>query len=317
MFWTEELYNMAYEKVKDRKWPVIIMSYNRPVQVAMKIFDTMNDEANYEVILFVRDSQKKMYEDKVTNKFVKVVSVPDEQINSAGKAREGSFRWLYNNGYEYAFAFDDDIPKLVFNTRNTTKNGTLISSPPKDYSLNAARVLAMWQLSMEVANKNYDVVFSGIRNYSSSWQLDNTDENSSLRLCTSFPSQVFCWNIKRCVEDYNLVYGDGPDVGFDDADGFMQLIDRGAKFCLFPFLAYDSATEQISVKNFKEFNSPQERTKKQSEKIVENWGEKDFYKVAVNKYGHSVIKFNFRQIRKNHGLKDYKFNIINLIRKGD
>ena len=154
-WWTHELYDNAYDIVKDRKYPVLIPSYNNPNPNAVKGFlSKMDDEYNYPIILFVRESQYDEYVKSNEHPYVTVVKYKDELINSAGKARHWSLKWLYKNGYTHAFSFDDDLQDISYSIRGYTGKGD-----PKSLvigSVNIAKVLAMWQLSVEKLEKLYD-----------------------------------------------------------------------------------------------------------------------------------------------------------------
>ena len=62
MFWTEELYEKAYNIVKDRKYPIIIPSYNRPQPIVLdKFFNDFTEEYNWPIYFIVRKSQEEEY----------------------------------------------------------------------------------------------------------------------------------------------------------------------------------------------------------------------------------------------------------------
>ena len=305
-FWTEEFYDMAYDIVKDRKFPILIPSFNRPDPIVMKkMFSDMTDEYNYPIFIFVRESQRADYEKNLTNKFAKIISIPDEEINSAGKTRQGSLMWLYNNGYEKAFTIDDDIPKIGFSVKGVTGKGTLVSKDGPE--LLSAKVFAMWQLAMEVAIEKYDIVYSGIRVHSQAWQLPNTDEDKSMLYCSGLSAGVVCWNVKELVER-GLKYEDNKISGFDDTDFVIKLVAGRNLVCSFPFLWYDMPSDIVSVQNF-DFDTVEERFRTSTEIVKRNHGDKEFVRYKVDKRGIPGVGINWVRVRKMFGIDKFRYNI--------
>lgn len=309
MFWTEELYNNAYDIVKDRKFPIIIMSYNRPNPIIMnKMFSDMTDEYNYPIFIYVRKSQEEEYRKYLTNKYATIVSVPDEEINSAGKTREGTLMWLYNNGYKNAFTIDDDVPKIGYSRAGKSRNGNAISIDGSE--LISSKVLAMWQLSMEYAQEKYGVIYSIPKTHGCSWVPDSCNADRSMLYSCTVSGIAMCWNVKEIVER-GIKFEDNSISGFDDADFVIKLLaDSNNKVCNFPFIWFDMPKDMASVENF-DFDTIEERFTTSTELVRKNHGDKEYVRYKVDKHGLPGVAINWSRYRKMFGISEYRFNIWN------
>lgn len=311
-WWTDIFYDNAYEIVcKDMfKYPIVIPSYNRwsdPVTIKI-FFSNMTGECNYPVFVAVRDSQKQNYQEALKEYFgVKVISFPDEQISNIGATRRRIVKWAYDNGLEGIFMLDDDLTGISYTREGFTKSS---NSPIAKYArmdeIEIPRVFAMWQLSMNKAIKEYNVMCNGISPMFSSWKYDYTDPDQSL-LMRGLPSQCFCLNVKGLIEN-GIEYRDTADCGHEDIDLTIRIAEKGLNVSVFPFLVY-SATPMRP--NFGGFGDTMEkRMKAQQEIMKKNHSDKDWVRFT-DKRGLAQVSINWIRLRKALGIKDYKFNIWN------
>lgn len=237
-WWTHKLYDSAYDIVKDRKAPFTIISYNNPDLPTLSRFhvERMTEESNYPIFIFVRDSQKKMYKESTAKyKYVEIISFPDELISNAGAVRRASQKWLYKNGYDIAFQFDDDVSFLTYSYKGYKKDGTVKS----DYSIDTdiSKVLAMWQLAMERAIDRDNVYLSCGMPTGFAWKPEYCLSYDSYLISRGALTQLICWNVKGMVED-GIFYRDNPEVGLDDIDMTVRVLESGNNVCCFPWIVY-------------------------------------------------------------------------------
>lgn len=255
-WWSHELYENAYEIVKNRKWPVCLPCYNRPDVPAILNLGVNNytDEEHYDWYLFVRKTQFDMYNDywnkeeyKNFRRFIHIVPTEDDEINSAGKVRARIQRWSKENNYDGIFEIDDDTELLTYGYDGFKENG----DPKTEYraprvnnkmgnsmEVNSARVFAMWQLSMEEAIKRDDkIVISCGMPIAFSWKTEYCQQFQSFQLSRGAMTQVVCFNVKKLNEE-GIFHKHNPDCGFDDIDFTIRCLDKGLDVCSFPFIIY-------------------------------------------------------------------------------
>ena len=104
----------------------------------------------------------------------------------------------YNTGYDSAFSFDDDLLGITYTISGLTGNGDPKSKCIKNP--NVSKVLAMWQLSMEKAVKEKNVLISGVMPMGFSWKSEYCQSDHSMLWYRGLPSQAVCLNIKGLVE---------------------------------------------------------------------------------------------------------------------
>lgn len=309
-WWTYQLYEKAYELVQDHKFPVLIPSYNNSNPVAVRGFlSKMDENFNYPIIIFVRDSQKSAYIEANTHPYVTVVSMPDEMIDSAGKARRWSLKWLYDNGYDHAFSFDDDALDIVYTQKAYTANGEIKNAVVK--SDNVARVLAMWQLAMEELERRYDrVVLTAPYGVGFGWKMEYGFCDQSALLFRGNLNQTVCLNVKNLIEN-GITYYDNRVCGHEDIDLVLQSLQKNMVVATLPFINY--AVPPMDVANFSAFGTTMEdRMKAQQAIMKERW--KDYeYVTYKDKRGQAQVVPNFRKFRKDFGYQD---NVIDLWQHG-
>lgn len=318
MFWTEELYEKAYNIVKDRKYPIIIPSYNRPQPIVLdKFFNDFTEEYNWPIYFIVRKSQEEEYRRNLTNKYVTIISYNDEEINDFGKVKNKCLEYANENGYKRIFSMDDDMFSLGFNTLVVTKNGSNVARKPK-YDINSAKFFALWQLASEVCFDKYNslIVFPSIR--SSSWPYNNIDKEQSVRLiCGKSPAH--CLNVEEIMKR-SYKYESDRAVGFSDLDFMINLYSNGDISCSLPWIYYEMPTDYMSVQNYEWFKSLDERLEKSTKVLFERHGEKTFIKEITKtlKNGEvrrTGVKLDNIKIRKEMGISKFKFNIYEDIKQ--
>lgn len=305
-WWTEDLYNKAYDIIKDRKFPIIIPSYNRPNPSAITGFlSKMNDEFNHDIFLFVRESQKEQYEKSNTHPYVKIISFPDESISNAGAVRRISLKWLYSKGYKCAFSFDDDLQSIQYTSKGFKGDGWMKSEVQN--SDNISKVLAMWQLAMEYAVDNHDVMISGLMPMFIGWKPEYCTESQSMLLYRGLPSQAVCINVKGLVDNL-LIYGDNDKVGHEDIALTIECIEKKKPVCVFPFLVYGAGPMSVENWNFKDMK---ERFSVQQNRMKDRYGSNPWVEFPDDKRGLPQVEIKWPHVRKSLGINEYVFNIWN------
>lgn len=310
VWWTKQFASKAYDLVKDNKYPIIIPSYNRPNAPALVsgFLSKMDDNKNFPIYVFVRSSQ---YDDYVkglsSNRYVNIVGIPDELMIGAGAARRQSLKWLYNQGYKAAFSFDDDLLGIGYTEKGFTGSGDLKSKAVPN--TNVCDTLAMWQISMSKAIEEHNVMISGLMPMGFSWKMEYCWPEQSMLYYRGLPSQAVCLNVAGLVEN-GLIYGDNKDVGHEDIDLTIRIVDSGNSVCVFPFM-YHSAPP-MSVENWG-FNNMVERFSHQQSIMRKNHENKDWVKFA-EKRGIPQVSINWQRVRKQFGVSKY---IIDIWRNGE
>lgn len=320
MFWTEELYEKAYDLVTE-KYPIVIPSVNRPKPIIIdKIFCDFDEKYNWPVILILRKSQVEDYKKNLTNPYVQIVSFEDELINDIGKVRAVLLEHMFKNGHKRIFMSDDDMYSIGFNTKTEAKNGSYVAKKPK-YDINSARLFAMWQLASEQAFDKHGAIFAAMAPRFSSWPFDTLDEASSMKIISQ-GSPIIAVNIEKIYSE-NLVYESDKIVGFCDLDFNIKVFDSGNTNVVFPWLYFDYPEDHMSVENYEWFSSLEERLEKSYNVLLEKHKDKNFIKVhqkpisyIKNSKAITQVSIDVRQVRKNLGLtKSYKVNVYDEIRK--
>lgn len=307
IWWTEVFHDKAYDIVKDRKFPILIPSYNNPNPPAVQGFlSKMDEEYNYPIFLFVRDSQKEAYEAANKHPYVTVVSAPDDMIDSAGKARRWSLKWLYQQGYEYAFSFDDDACDLMFTNRGFTGKGDPKSKVVGD--ANISKILAMWQISMETADKRFGIGISGVYPCGFGWKEEYCQLDGSILLYRGNINQVVCLNVKKLIEN-GITYDCNRIAGHEDIDLIIKCLEKNIPVCTFPFINY--TTPPMDCANFGCFgNTMQDRFKAQQKLMIDRYGEDYPYLTFREKRGLDQCVINFRRYRKDKNIDQYVYNLF-------
>jgi len=313
-WWSDQLFEEAYDIVKDRKIPLTIPGYNRPelpVLERLKFYE-MDEELNWPVIVFVRESQKAEYVEATQKyKYVTIHDFPDELISNAGAVRRMSQRWLYKQGYPLAFQMDDDVNNLTY-----THEGMKADGYPKSQYVTpmkgkpVAKVLAMWQIAMERAVASDNVMISGGMPIAFCWKDGYCESVKSYSLSRGSLTQVFCLNITGMCEN-NLFYNDNKDCGLDDIDMTVRVLDRGFNVCTFSWLVYGCDAMGAPGQPFEQI---QDRFRSHQEKLKEIHGEKPWlsFREKRNLPQCCITWKAVRRMQKENGYRSvdqYEFNI--------
>lgn len=307
IWWTEAMMDKCYDLVKDRKFPILIPSYNNPNPPAVRGFlSGMNEEFNYPIFIFVRESQEKSYKEENKHPYVTIVPYKDSLIDSAGKARLWSLKWLYKMGYENAFSFDDDALGI-----GLTKYGVTGKGDPKSEAIknaNISKVLAVWQYSMEIANEKFGVGISGIYPCGYGWKAEYCWMDESILLYRGNINQLVCLNVERLI-DNGIRYFDNKECGHEDIDLIFQCLEKNIPVCTFPFINY--STPPMDCANFSVFgNTMTERFRAQQKLMIDKYGKDYPYATFRNKKGLDQVVINFRKYRKDKGITKYVLGLF-------
>lgn len=307
-WWTEQLYDKAYEIVKDRKYPVMIPSYNRPnPEIVSRLFSNMTPESNYPVFVVVRESQKEEYMNSIGGYYgITILPFPDEEICNLGFTRTRIMKWCHENGYKGAFMFDDDILDLHYLTHKVTVNNREIAGPGDEQDI--SRVLAMWQMAQEYGAEKHNLMGSAVQVVGLSWPHGNIEEDKSLIIYRSPFHQCVCINIEGLVEN-DLFYRDSMISEHEDIDMAVRITQKGFPLGFIPFITYKSSPP------FAGFNGHTgtliERLEHQCGVVRNNFPDVDWLDFRLQKDGTPGVYLNWRKIRKMLGVKDYRIDIWN------
>lgn len=303
-WWTQEFSEKAYDIVKDRKFPVTIPGYNRPALPTLKNLrvNEFTDEENWPFIIIVRDSQKEMYEEatKDVRKWVTIKSFPDEVINNAGAVRRTTQKWLNGLGVRAAFQMDDDVQYFCYSKCGRKEDGYPKSKyiSPKTEEYHPCRALAMWQVAMEKAMDDYNILISCGQQIAFCWREDYCIKESSMQMICGPMTQVVCFNIEGLCKE-GIYHKNNSDVGHEDIDLTIRVIESGNKVCCFPWIVY--GCEALGGKGGLNDTSSNEalvrRFKISQELLKKNHSDKPFVRFRV-KRGLDQCCINFRAARK-------------------
>lgn len=299
-FWTNKLYNKAYDVVKDRKFPIVIPTYNRPENKFIQwATSTFTDDENWPIYLVVRESQVEQYEASPYVKdfdYVHVIGFTDSEIDDIGKVRKKIVEH-FSKTEDCVFMFDDDITGFTYTAPFKRASGSNISMSVKPKS--TARVFAMWQLAMETAmSKRDDLIISNAMIAGFNWMPDFCDEEQSIRFMSGPQTLAVCINLKT-FNKYNLNYRTLIGNGHDDVDLLIRALLAGCTSCEFRWLSYQSPGIGTDILNFA---SVEQRFKQQYDEMYAHYSEVDFVKWKHAKNGKQLdnVGINWRRAIKYH-----------------
>ena len=136
----------------------------------------------------------------------------------------------------------------------------------------------MWQIAMEksIAGTNGKLMISGGMPVAFSFKWEYSEPDWSCCLNFGAMTQLVCWNVAGMVEN-SLFYRDNADVGLDDIDMTLNVLESGNVVCGFPWITYGCVPmgrpEQYENGDFTK-PGPQliERFRINQEKLKENHG---------------------------------------------
>lgn len=303
--WSNKFYEEAYDIVKDRLFPIVIPSYNRPNCGFLKwVVDKVVPGYEYPIFIVVRQSQKEMYEASEYIKYkdyVHVKAFPDELIDDIGKTREQIVK-AFSKQYDYIFMCDDDITNFCHTVPYFRSNGE-----PKAQgvtTLNFGKTMAMWQIATEYVANKYGVMFTTGMMQGFSWVPDFINVEKSMRLLSGLPTGTVCLNLKK-LKELDLNYRTLIGNGHDDLDLLIRGLEKGLINCEFRWMTYSSVA--MGTMNF---DSIQERFTQQQKEMKDNFGHIEYIK-WIHQRGLDNVGINWRKVREQFKNK----NIIDLTEK--
>lgn len=300
-FWTNRLYNKAYEIVKDRKFPIVIPSYNRPCNLFLKWVDeTFTNDETWPIYIVVRESQKNDYLESPYVKgkdYIHIQAFEDERINDIGKVRKAIVEH-FSQTEKCVFMFDDDITNFAYTVPfKREKTGTKISFTYKPES--SARVFAMWQLGMEKAiSLRDDVIISCAMIAGFNWIDQFCDEAEGLRFMSGPQTLAVCINLET-FKKLNINYRTIRGNGHDDIDLLIRAIMAGATTAEFRWLSYCSPGIGTDILDF---SSVEQRFTQQYNEMYANFKDVEFvkWKHAKNGKAFDNVGINWRRAINYH-----------------
>lgn len=292
--WSNKLYENAYDIVKDRLFPVVIPTYNRPNCGFLKWVTNVVQPGNeYPIYLVVRKSQKELYEASEYVKYhdyIHVKAFPDEMIDDIGKVRQQIVN-AFSKQYDNVFMFDDDIVNFCHSVPYFRSNGEPKAQGVK--CVNFGKVMAMWQLAHEYACAKYDIAFSTGMLQGFSWLPDFIKVENSIRILSGLPTLAVCVHLKKLVSsglNYRTLIGNGHD----DIDLLIRCLQNGLLTAEFRWMTYGSPGIGTDILHF---NSVEERFTKQQAEMKQNFGDVEFVK-WTHVRGLDNVGINWKKVRE-------------------
>jgi hypothetical protein len=303
-YWTNKLYNMAYERVKDRKYPLIIPSYNRPDNRMTKyIYEHTIDSEPWDIYVVVRASQKEAYENaeyfKKCNGKVKLLAFPDKDIDDLGKVRVEVVKY-FTDKVDCVLMMDDDVNDIAYTAPYTRASGAKISVSITDKfvgkTMNFSRIMAMWQVAMEETIKIHDnVIISCPMIAGFSWAPDFCDPELSLKVMSGAQACCMCVNLNACKK-YDINFRTNKGNGHEDKDFTIRAIQKGCMSAEFRWLAYYSDGLGTDFLN----SGIAERMAKQHDEMYANFKDVDFVRWIIDRKGLKNVRINWSRATKYH-----------------
>lgn len=190
-------------KIGTRKQiPICIPSYSRPeAKFFMHLSNDFTDDRNYPIHVFIRNSQRDLYENSVYLKnksWVTIHSFPDEEISDVGLVRAKIVDTMYDLGFESIFMHDDDMNGIYPTIPSERESGPISRMW---VTLNHWETYNMWQLASEYCWHIFDrAIYTLPMVAGFSWPIDFSDVNASYCL-RGLASIAMCINIKRLKEN--------------------------------------------------------------------------------------------------------------------
>lgn len=300
-FWTNRLCDKAYDIVKERKFPIVIPTYNRPenkfIQWATSSF---TEEENWPIYLVVRKSQVATYEESKYVKgfdYVHVLGFEDDEINDIGKVRKKIVEH-FSTSEQCIFMFDDDITKFSYTVPyKREKSGSNISLSVQPES--PARVFAMWQLAMETAmSLRDDLIISNAMIAGFNWIDKFCDEDMSIKFMSGPQTLAVCINLDN-FKKYSINYRTLVGNGHDDIDMLIRAIMAGCTACEFRWLSYYSPGIGTDILGFE---TVEKRFTQQYNEMYAHYSDLDFVKWKHAKLDN--VGINWRRAIKYHNELD-------------
>ena len=300
-FWTNRLYNIAYDKVKDRKFPIVIPTYNRPENLFIKwATSNFTEDETWPIYLVVRKSQVNMYLESPYVKgydYINVLGFEDDEINDIGKVRKKIVEH-FSKSEQCVFMFDDDITKFTytvpFKREKTNSKISLSVKNPKS----PARVFAMWQVAMEHAMSiREDLIISNAMIAGFNWIDKFCDEDTSIKFMSGPQTLAVCINLKNFIK-YDINYRTLINNGHDDIDMLIRAILAGCTTCEFRWLSYFISGIGTDILGFE---TVEKRFTQQYNEMYAHYNNIDFISWKHAKFDN--VGINWRKAIKYHNEK--------------
>ena len=300
-FWTNRLYNEAYDIVKDRKFPIVIPSYNRPENTFCRwATKTFKPNETWPIYVVVRASQADQYRESKYIKgynFIQVLPFEDSEIDDIGKVRKKIIEH-FSQTERCVFMLDDDNIKLSYTVPFQRDTGSKVSLSVKNIE-NTARLFAMWQVAMEKAMEvRDDLLISTAMIAGFNWQDKFCDEEESIRFMSGPQVCTVCVNLDT-FKKYNLNYKTIVGNGHEDLDLLIRALQAGCTTAEFRWLSYYNPGVGTDLLNFE---SVEKRFTQQYQEMYDHYGDVDFVKWKHAKNGKSLdnVGINWRKAIEYH-----------------
>lgn len=303
-YWTTDLYNKAYEIVKDRLFPVVVPSYNRPDNLFSKFCnDFMKPGEEYPIYFVVRDSQREAYMNAPYiqgREYMRVISFPDEEIDNIGKTRAKIVSY-FQNKVDNIIMFDDDVLDGSFTVPSYKADGvdvkskllTLRSSQSKKAEespffkpTSFGRMLAMWQVMHEIAVEKYNIGLSTCLSAGFAYMPDYCLQKSSIRLYSGCFAAFVALNLKL-IKEHDINYRTILGNGHEDIDFQIRCLEDKIPMCEFRWLqfAFDGT---VSTEMGRTYTDGKERYKVQAEELQNNFSHLPYLKYMCRRGVYNV-----------------------------
>lgn len=299
-FWTNKLYNKAYEMVSTRKkFPLVIPSYNRPHnKITEYILDHITPEEPWDIYVAVRKSQQADYEaDENFKKIPCMHTLPfeDDLINDAGKVR-GKIVEYFTDKVDGLFMMDDDVFDFAYTAPFKRPSGSKISVAVTDKvrKENLGRLLAMWQVAMEETMKLHDnVIITCPMIAGFSWAESFCDSELSLKMMSG--AQVCCLGINtKACKKFDVNFRTSKGNGHEDKDFVIRALLKGAMTAEYRWLTYSCPSMGKDFLN----TGVKERMAQQHDEMYANFKDVEFMRWIVDRNDYKNVRINWNRATK-------------------
>lgn len=299
-FWTNKLYNKAYEMVGTRKkFPLVIPSYNRPSnRITEYIMNHITDTEPWDIYIAVRKSQQAAYE--ADENFKKIscmhtLAFDDDLIDDAGKVR-GKIVEYFTDKVDGLFMMDDDVFDLTYTAPFKRSTGSKISVAVTDKARkeNLGRILAMWQVAMEETFKLHNnVIITCPMIAGFSWAETFCDPDLGIKVMSG--AQVCCLGINlNACKKYDVNFRTSKGNGHEDKDFVIRALLKGCMTAEYRWLAYSCPSMGKDFLN----TGVKERMAQQHDEMYANFSDVDFVKWIVDRNDYKNVRINWNKATK-------------------
>lgn len=294
----EDMRDWIGSQDRNNRYPSFIISYKRageaPTLNLMKSWKRTDD-----IHVVVRDSQKEEYQRAYP--MFRVVSLPDERVNSCGAARWGAVDLALAFGEDVALMFDDDIIEMKYLFERTIQSGKNAGAPCsgsctnediyalglKDKAeLSELVSTGMSTLAREVFAKEKNAVLGGPSKRHISFNINNATTKYCMNGMVT-PRQMMAWHVARMEE--SGIRLDIPKFGITGEDlGVMaELLSKGRDAFALPSLIYDHWNEGVNIRKSVIRNADTEAILNEAEwNNLQTYPIKDYLRVKNDKDGY-------------------------------